>query len=101
MIPTRPTCIEVVRKHYPELTKEGYTFYTNCVRPLSEERIAELEAKALGEKRFWDGNFYELTGELFVGTIYDGRYADGRKCDRLVPVFAKYKKLKVTKATGK
>ena len=90
--PNELTSIDIVRKYYPALAKEGYTFYTNIEKPASEKEIKEIKLKSNGKKRFWDNNNYILTGEIFVGKNLQARSANGTIDPRLVPVFAKYKK---------
>ena len=96
------TAIDIVRKYYPDLAKDGYTFWANINRPSKKEidlpkRIKEIKKEAKGEKRFWDCKNYVLTGEIYIGEDLQASWIDGKIAQNLIPVFAKYKQVKKKK----
>ena len=91
------TSISIARKYFSALEKEGYTFYSNFDRPISEEKLAKIREEIKGEERFWDGKCFILTGRIYANEKLRARWANGTIDPTFQPVLAEYKQVKKKK----
>ena len=86
--------IEATHEDYPDMAARRFTFYTNTKRHLAVKKLKSMCRSCKGQKREWDKHRFVLTGEIIIRDDLNATWQDGTVDPSLVPVFAKYKKVK-------